>query len=138
LDKSLIFFFNTPPNTQRNIARTLGFASSSLPSKYLGAPLITSTIKHSTWKELIDKLTQNISSWTFRTLNLAGFLVLIKSILQTMSLYLFFVLAAPKWVLNSIQKYNALFSGVGIITSTNGLWSNGTQSVYRSIWVASA
>jgi hypothetical protein len=98
-----------PPFTQRTISRTLGFASSSLPSKYLGAPLIASAIKHSTWKELIDKLTQRISSWTFRTLNLAGCLVLLKSILQTMSLYLFSVLAAPKWVLNSIWKIQCTF-----------------------------
>jgi hypothetical protein len=109
LDKSLIFFFNTPPNTQRNIVRTLGFASSSLPSKYLGTPLITSAIKHSTWKDLIEKLTQNISSCTFRTLNLVGHLVLIKVILQTMSLYLFSVLAATKWVLNSIYKIQCTF-----------------------------
>jgi hypothetical protein len=58
LDKSLIFFFNTPPLTQRTISQTLGFSTSSLPSKYLGAPLITSAIKHSSWKELLDKLTQ--------------------------------------------------------------------------------
>jgi len=43
--KSQLFFFNTPPTTQRNIARILGFTISHLPSKYLGAPLSDSAIK---------------------------------------------------------------------------------------------
>ena len=45
--KSRIFFFNTPALTQRNISHILGFYIASLPSKYLGAPLTDSSIKHS-------------------------------------------------------------------------------------------
>eukprot|EP00253_Pinus_taeda_P009137 PITA_09137 len=37
--KSTIFFFNTHPAVQSHLARLLGFRISSLPSKYLGAPL---------------------------------------------------------------------------------------------------
>jgi hypothetical protein len=40
VDKSLIFFFNTHPLTQRTISRTMGFSTFSLPSKHLGTPLI--------------------------------------------------------------------------------------------------
>eukprot|EP00253_Pinus_taeda_P036190 PITA_36190 len=47
--KSQIFFFNTHPTTQRAIARILGFSIATLPSKYLGAPLIASAQKHSSW-----------------------------------------------------------------------------------------
>lgn len=44
--KSQIFFFHTPLVTQFSIARILDFSIDSLPSKYLGAPLIVSTLKH--------------------------------------------------------------------------------------------
>ena len=38
--KSQIFYFNTPPITRRNITRILEFSEGSLPSKYLGTPLL--------------------------------------------------------------------------------------------------
>lgn len=61
LDKSWFFFFNTPAITQINISRIFGFSISSFPTKYLGAPLIDSYIKHSSWWELLEKL-KNITS----------------------------------------------------------------------------
>jgi len=96
LEKSLIFFFNTPPTTQSNISKTLGFSTFSPPSNYLVTPLISSSLKHSTWQEIIHNWTKNISSCTFQTLSLVGRLVLIKVILQSMSLYLLFFLVTPK------------------------------------------
>ena len=60
--KSQLFFFNSPPTTQRNIARILGFSISHLPSKYLGAPLSDSAIKHASWRSLLDKLESKLSS----------------------------------------------------------------------------
>lgn len=101
--KSQIFFFNTPPPTQRAIARILGFTIASLPSKYLGAPLIASALKHSSWKDLLEKLEARLFLWTHRVLNITNRLVLIKVVLHSMPLYLFTILAAPKWVLKEIK-----------------------------------
>jgi len=102
--KSQIFFFNTPAPTQRAIARILGFTIASLPSKYIGAPLMASALKHSSWKDLLEKLEARLFLWTHRALNMASRLVLIKAILHSMPLYLFSILAAPKWVLKDIKK----------------------------------
>ena len=119
--KSQIFFFHTPPLTQYAISRILGFSIASLPSTYLGAPLIASPLKHASWRKLLDKLEARLSSWTFRTLNIAGRLVLIKSVLQAMPLYLFSILAAPKWILNKIKalQRNFLWGSKG----TNRKWA---------------
>jgi hypothetical protein len=46
-NKSLIFFFNTPPPVQRHISDLLGFKRISLPSKYLGIPLIDNALRNS-------------------------------------------------------------------------------------------
>lgn len=101
--KSQIFFFNTPPTTQRAIARILGFSIASLPSKYLGAPLIASALKHSSWTNLLEKLEAILFLWTHRALNMASRIVLIKAVLQSMPLYMFSIMAAPKWVLKAIK-----------------------------------
>lgn len=39
-DKYQIFYFNMPPLNHRNISRIMEFAEGSLPSKYLGGPLL--------------------------------------------------------------------------------------------------
>eukprot|EP00253_Pinus_taeda_P032484 PITA_32484 len=107
--KSQLFFFNTPVSTQRNIARILGFTISALPSQYLGAPLMASALKHASWHSLLDKLEARLSSWTYRSLNTASRLILIKSVLQAVPLYLFSILAAPKWVLKAIRNLQRSF-----------------------------
>lgn len=107
--KSQIFFFNTPVTTQRAIERILGFTSTSLPSKYLGAPLTSSALKHSSWKHLLEKLEDHLFLWTNRSLNMAGRVILIKVVLQSMPLYLFSILAAPKWVLKEIKNLQRRF-----------------------------
>eukprot|EP00253_Pinus_taeda_P020461 PITA_20461 len=114
--KSQIFFFNTHPSTQRAIARILGFSIASLPSKYLGAPLLDSAQKHSSWTSLLERLEARLSLWTHRSLNMASRLVLIKAVLQSMPLYLFSTLAAPKWVLKAIKNLqrNFLWGSTGL------------------------
>lgn len=110
MPRNLSFTSLTPPPTmQRNIARILGFTISKLPSSYLGAPLAAAAVKHSSWKTLLDKLESKLSLWTFRALNIASRLVLIKSVLQAMPLYLFSILAAPKWVLKTIRNLQRNF-----------------------------
>jgi hypothetical protein len=39
LDKSKLYFFNTPASVQNHLSRLLGISKSSLPSIYLGIPL---------------------------------------------------------------------------------------------------
>ena len=54
--KSMIFFFNTHPAIQRNLANILGFEHKALPTKYLIIPLIEKAYKMSTWEGIINKL----------------------------------------------------------------------------------
>eukprot|EP00253_Pinus_taeda_P003713 PITA_03713 len=113
--KSQIFFFNTPPITQRAIAYIIGFSVSSLPSKYLGAPLIASALKHSSWTNFLEKLEAKLFQWTHIALNMASRIVLIKAVLQSKPLYLFSIMAAPKWVLKAIRQLqrNFLWGSLG-------------------------
>jgi len=101
--KSQTFFFHTPSITQSTILCILGFSSVKLPSSYLGALLIASALKHSSWRILLENLEARLSSWTHISLNMASRLVLIKAVLQAMPLYLFSILAAPKGVLKEIK-----------------------------------
>jgi hypothetical protein len=70
LDKSNIFFFNTPIIIQQRIARILGFQRSSLPSKYLRAPLLDKAIHNPGWQEILTKIEDCLNCWTHRFLTL--------------------------------------------------------------------
>ena len=100
--KSQVFFLNTVLTTQRNILRILGFLKGSFPSKYLGVPLGLHKLKRTSWLELLDRMKKKLINWTLRPLNLPSRLVLLKSVLQAMPIYLFSVLCAPKSILHEI------------------------------------
>jgi hypothetical protein len=95
LSKSQIFFFNTPIQIQRHIMQLLGFTRSILPSKYLGLPLIDNPLRNTSWEDLLSNFRKKLASWTFRSLNLPGRLILLKSVLQALPIYAFSALAAP-------------------------------------------
>ena len=103
-EKSQSYFFNTPRITKRIILRILEFPEGSFPSKYLGAPMVESTIKQVSWKEMLEKINKKLSLWTFKALNFPSRLILVKLVLQAMPMYLFSVLAAPKSFIKQIKK----------------------------------
>eukprot|EP00253_Pinus_taeda_P028233 PITA_28233 len=119
--KSQIFFLHTPPSVKIAVSNILGFNAASLPTKYLGAPLTDSKLKNPAWRSLLEKFESRLNLWTLRSLNLASRTVLIKSVLQAMPLYLFSILAAPKWVLKSIRNLQRNF--LWNSAATNRKWA---------------
>ena len=109
LNKSQVFFLNTTPATQSDIIRILGFSRGTMPSKYLGIPLGVGKLKKTSWQELLDKMKQRLSSWGLRPLNLPSRLILVKTIMQAMPIYLFSILLAPKSVLREIRSMQRNF-----------------------------
>jgi ribonuclease HI len=113
LDKSKLFFFNTPSCVQIHISRLLGIPRSSLPSNYLGVPLAGPTIRSISWDSLLLSISNRLSNWTFRPLNIASRLVLLRSVLQALPTYMFTALAAPKKIIKAIRNLqrNFLWNG---------------------------
>ena len=79
-----------------------------------------STIKQVSWKELVDKINKKLSLWNLRALNLLSRLILVKSILQAMPIYLFLVLAALKSIIKKIRNIQRNFLWRG--TRDNRKW----------------
>ena len=60
--KSMVYFFNTNPTIQRNLANILGFEHKTLPTKYLGIPLMDRACKMATWEGVINKLQESVKN----------------------------------------------------------------------------
>jgi hypothetical protein len=86
-ERSNIFFFNTPQLIQCHLIGFLGFQLSKLPLKYLGVPLTKNSLKKKVWEDLLENITKKLGNWSFRPLNIASRIILIKSVLQAMPIY---------------------------------------------------
>ena len=82
----------------------MGFHGRSLPSKYLGRPVVNSLEKRGSWMELLDNMKKNLMNWTPRPLNLASRMVMVKSVLQEILTYLQATLVALKAILKKIRN----------------------------------
>jgi hypothetical protein len=121
LDKSKLYFFNTPATVQAHLSELLGIARSSLPSTYLGIPLTGESEKSISWDSLLLSISNRLNNWTFRPLNIAARLVLLKSVLQALPTYLFTALAAPTSVIKAIRSLQRNFLWKG--SQNNRKWA---------------
>ena len=60
LDKSKLYFFNTPVLVQTHISRLLGIPRSSLPSNYLGVPLMRAAARSISWDNLLLSISNRL------------------------------------------------------------------------------
>ena len=109
LRKSQVFLFNTPMEIHRHLAHLLGFTHNILPFVYLGIALINNPLRNSSWDSLLSSFKKRLSLRTFHSLNLHGLLILLKSILQALLVYIFSALAAPTFILNTLRMLQRSF-----------------------------
>eukprot|EP00253_Pinus_taeda_P014645 PITA_14645 len=103
-DKSCIFIFNTIDQVKSHLIRILGFKRGELPTKYLGNVLDFTSKRVKNWQGVLDKLSNKVANWAFRVLNIAGRVVLAKSVLQAIPIYPLSIMAAPVGVCAKIRE----------------------------------
>eukprot|EP00253_Pinus_taeda_P015062 PITA_15062 len=103
-DKSCIFIFNTIDQVKSHLIRILGFKKGELPTKYLGNVLDYTSRRMKNWQGVLDKLNNKVENWAFRVLNIAGRIVLAKSVLQAIPIYPLSIMAAPVGVCDKIRE----------------------------------
>ncbi|XP_028063083.1 uncharacterized protein LOC114266401 [Camellia sinensis] len=86
-NKSHVFFSGCEKKLRDDIMNILQFPKGFLPIRYLGVPLIASKLKACDCKQLVERITKRIKSWTNKCLSYAGSLQLIQSIIFSMQVY---------------------------------------------------
>jgi len=87
-----------------HLIRLMGFKKGELPTKYLGNVLDYSSKRMKNWQGIIDKLNNRIANWAFRCLNIAGRIVLVKSVLQAIPIYSLSIMAAPSGIYTKLRE----------------------------------
>ncbi|KAL2251957.1 UNVERIFIED_CONTAM: putative ribonuclease H protein [Sesamum indicum] len=100
----------------------LGFQEGHLQMRYLGLPLISSTLSISDCQPLISKIDARITGWEGISLSYAGRVQITKSVLSTLSLYWASAFILPKKVIKEIEK-----------RLRNFLWKGTTSCGYAKV-----
>ena len=89
------------------ISRILGIKGVTIQEscKYLGVLLFKINPKTTDWNPLIEKIKKKILAWGVVWLNLAGKMVLIKSVLNSYPMYQCSMMLAPNGNLTKIEDY---------------------------------
>lgn len=127
LSKTTVFGCNIPNNVVERIASYYGWGAGILPVQYLGAPLGGNPRRKSFWEPMLDKLRAKSRSWNSKYTSLSGRLVLAKSALLSLPIYLMSIFKAPVGVVGEIEKIVRAF-----------VWGNcdGNRKIIWISWVA--
>ena len=102
-NKSLIYFINVNMERQMKIKKIIGYEIGSLPNSYLGLPMGLSP-PNSFWNSLIDKIHSKLEGWKGSLLSQACKFVVLRSILQSVSLYALSLFKILKNISLAIEK----------------------------------
>ena len=107
-NKSVIYFINVNVPRQNKIKKIMGCEIGSLLGSYLGLPLGLDPPK-SFWSSLIDKIHMKLVRWKGSLLIQAGKIIVLKTILQSVSLYALSVFNIPRKFTQAIEFFLKIF-----------------------------
>lgn len=96
--KSWFIPVNVEENQAREIAHLLNCPIGKLPFKYLGVPLHFEKLKWEDLQSVIDKMLKRVAGWRGKLLAYNSRLVLIKSCLASIPIYLLSSIKFLKWI----------------------------------------
>jgi hypothetical protein len=88
-------------------ARIFGCPVGEFPIKYLGIPLHHSKLRREDLQPLVDKIIKRIAGWRGKLLTQAGRLILIKSCLASIPVYLLSFFKFPRWAIDLLNSHMA-------------------------------
>lgn len=102
--KSEIIPVNVEGEDSHGIAHIFGCPVGSFPIKYLGILLHHDRLRKEDLQPIIDKIIKRIAGWRGRLLSYSGRLILIKTCLASIPVYLMSYIKLPKWAINLINS----------------------------------
>ena len=125
INKTSLFASGIPDNDLQDIDSRFGLKPESLPIRYLGTPLSSKRLSVSDFDPLLLQIKKKITSWTVKTLSLAGRYTLISSVITGIVGFWTSAFILPKRV---HKKINSLLSSffwhgtIGISTGAKVSW----------------
>ncbi|GKA32794.1 RNA-directed DNA polymerase, eukaryota [Tanacetum coccineum] len=107
--KSTLLGIDVPYHEVECIALSVGCKSEKLPFNYLGVKIGENMSRIESWKEVISKVSNKLSSWKIKTLSVGGRLTLLKLVLGSLPTYYMSIYKAPQAVVKSLESIRNRF-----------------------------
>jgi len=107
--KSEMIPINLGDHEVHSLAHILSCPVGKFPIKYLGIPLHFDALTRDDIQPLVDKIMNKIAGWRGKLMSLAARVVLIKSCLSSIPVYLLSFIKFPKWVIKMLNTHMANF-----------------------------
>ncbi|GKB10552.1 RNA-directed DNA polymerase, eukaryota [Tanacetum coccineum] len=119
-----------------------GCLGNHLHFTYLGVKVGANMMRVNSWNEVVQKVTNKLSSWKAKTLSVEGRLTLIKSILGAIPTYYMSLFKVPEGILSFLERLrNKFFLGadkmiarllgfVGFLSSSSSLWIKVIKAIH--------
>jgi hypothetical protein len=105
--KSEIIPINITDEEVQEVARIFTCPVGNFPIKYLGVPLHFDKLRREDIQPLVDKIIKRIASWKGKLLSHAAKLMLIKTCLSSIPVYLLSFIKFPKWAIKILNTHMA-------------------------------
>jgi Reverse transcriptase (RNA-dependent DNA polymerase) len=112
--KSEVISLNLTTHKENLLAQILECKIESLPIKYLGVPLHNKKLRKIYWDFLLNKISNKLDTWQGKLLSLGGRLILIRSVLNVISIYWMIIFRLPSHIryrINQLCKKFLWFGG---------------------------
>ncbi|XP_018435547.2 uncharacterized protein LOC108807802 [Raphanus sativus] len=127
VSKTTLFTSGMMEAESQRIANRFGLARSNLPVRYLGTPLCTKKLSFSDCDPLLLQIKKKMSSWTTRSLSMAGRLTMLTSVISGIIGYWSSAFLLPKRVIKAINSLCSSFlwhGTIGISTGAKVAWKD--------------
>ncbi|MCH91212.1 RNA-directed DNA polymerase (Reverse transcriptase), partial [Trifolium medium] len=111
--KSTIYSGGISQSRLNNIVNSIGFNVGSFPFNYLGVPTFKGKPKARFFYPIANKIKNKLSAWKTSLLSIVGMVQLVKSLIQSMTIYNISIYSWPTSILKSIKAWirNFIWSG---------------------------
>jgi hypothetical protein len=106
-NKSDFIPLNLGAAQMHEVAHILNCPMGSLPFKYLGAPIYFEKLKREDMQLVLDMLIKRVAGWRGKLLAYSSRLVLIKTCLASIPVYLLSFIKFPKWTVKLLESQMA-------------------------------
>jgi hypothetical protein len=109
-DKSDMLIVGLDEDQANEFARLFCCKRRDFPIKYLGVPLHYNKLTRKDLQPVVDKIIKIIASWRVRLLSYAGRLILLKTCLASIPIYLLSIIKFSKWAIKMMTSNGAFFN----------------------------
>jgi len=105
--KSEIIPLNADEEVVHELAHLFGCPVGNPPMKYLGVPLYYKKLSREDIQPQVDKMLKRMAGWRGNLLSYAAKLVLVKTCLASIPVYLLSFIKFPKWAIRVLHSHTA-------------------------------